>query len=287
MGPPPAVRDRRRDSLRHHSVRVPVRRCPVARRDLFLVARRGQQHLDGAVPGVHFRPLAQVAASPRVPDARACSPARAQCSRTSRCSCCSRSTRWTAAGNGVPYWMYTCFWIGTICILLDVLTAMAAPKELTPSDEDLAEIRAAAQGARVRDRGHQGRGQDDAGRDAQDRRRVPVPVVRDVHLLAVRRRQHRPNGLRRRPGQGWSGLGSGDRVERPDERRLQLRHHGFRAVPGRFLREDRCEARPRRRSGPGRALADLVGAHPQPVPRTGSDDRRRYLLGQRRSACPT
>src|SRR5919206_1442538 len=46
------------------------------------------------------------------------------------------------AGNGVPYWMYVCFMIGTICILVTVLTAMARTKELTPSDEDLAEMRA-------------------------------------------------------------------------------------------------------------------------------------------------
>jgi maltose/moltooligosaccharide transporter len=50
------------------------------------------------------------------------------------------------AGNGVPYWMYVCFWIGTICILLTVLTAMARTKELTPSDEDLAEMRSAPRG---------------------------------------------------------------------------------------------------------------------------------------------
>src|SRR3954471_6212460 len=57
------------------------------------------------------------------------------------------------AGNGVPYWIYTVFWIGTICILLTVLTAMARTKELTPSDEDLAEMRAAPRGLRpaVRD----------------------------------------------------------------------------------------------------------------------------------------
>src|SRR3954469_6693618 len=46
------------------------------------------------------------------------------------------------AGNGVPYWMYVCFFIGTVCILLTVLTAMARTKELTPTDEDLAEMRA-------------------------------------------------------------------------------------------------------------------------------------------------
>jgi maltose/moltooligosaccharide transporter len=45
------------------------------------------------------------------------------------------------AGNGVPYWMYVCFMIGTICILVTVLTAMSRTKELTPSEEDLAEIR--------------------------------------------------------------------------------------------------------------------------------------------------
>ena len=50
------------------------------------------------------------------------------------------------AGNGVPYWMYVCFMIGTVCILLTVLTAMARTKELTPSDEDLAEMRAAPKG---------------------------------------------------------------------------------------------------------------------------------------------
>jgi maltose/moltooligosaccharide transporter len=50
------------------------------------------------------------------------------------------------AGNGVPYWMYVCFMIGTVCILLTVLTAMARTKELTPSDEDLAEIRATPKG---------------------------------------------------------------------------------------------------------------------------------------------
>jgi maltose/moltooligosaccharide transporter len=45
------------------------------------------------------------------------------------------------AANGVPYWMYLCFFIGTVCILVTVLIAMARTKELTPSDEDLEEIR--------------------------------------------------------------------------------------------------------------------------------------------------
>src|SRR6188508_757872 len=50
------------------------------------------------------------------------------------------------AGNGVPYWMYTVFMIGTVCILVTVLTAMGRTKELTPSEEDLEEIRSAPKG---------------------------------------------------------------------------------------------------------------------------------------------
>ena len=36
--------------------------------------------------------------------------------------------------------------IGTVCILLTVLTAMARTKELTPSDEEIREIRSAPKG---------------------------------------------------------------------------------------------------------------------------------------------
>ena len=50
------------------------------------------------------------------------------------------------AGNGVPYWMYVCFMIGTFCILITVLIAMAKTKELTPSEEDLREMREAPKG---------------------------------------------------------------------------------------------------------------------------------------------
>src|SRR3954453_6590692 len=50
------------------------------------------------------------------------------------------------AGNGVPYWMFVCFMIGTFCILLTVLTAMARTKELPPSEEELAEMRNAPKG---------------------------------------------------------------------------------------------------------------------------------------------
>jgi maltose/moltooligosaccharide transporter len=50
------------------------------------------------------------------------------------------------AGNGVPYWMYTCFFIGTVCILVTVLIAMARTKEITPTDEELEEMRSAPKG---------------------------------------------------------------------------------------------------------------------------------------------
>ncbi|MCY1138136.1 MFS transporter [Actinoplanes sp. Pm04-4] len=50
------------------------------------------------------------------------------------------------AGNGVPYWMFVCFMIGTVCILLTVLTAMARTKEIKPTDEELAEMQAAPKG---------------------------------------------------------------------------------------------------------------------------------------------
>src|SRR5215207_8903420 len=52
------------------------------------------------------------------------------------------------AGNNVPYWMYVCFIIGTFCILLTVLTAMARTKEIKPSEEDLEEMRQAPKGVR-------------------------------------------------------------------------------------------------------------------------------------------
>jgi maltose/moltooligosaccharide transporter len=42
--------------------------------------------------------------------------------------------------------MYVCFMIGTFCILLTVLTAMARTKELTPPDDELEEIRNAPKG---------------------------------------------------------------------------------------------------------------------------------------------
>jgi maltose/moltooligosaccharide transporter len=50
------------------------------------------------------------------------------------------------AGNGVPYWMYSCFMIGTVVILVTMLVAMIRTKEIKPSAEMLAEIDAAPKG---------------------------------------------------------------------------------------------------------------------------------------------
>jgi maltose/moltooligosaccharide transporter len=49
--------------------------------------------------------------------------------------------------NGLPYWMYVCFWLGTVSVVITVIIAMrAGPKELRPSDEEIAEIEAAPKG---------------------------------------------------------------------------------------------------------------------------------------------
>jgi maltose/moltooligosaccharide transporter len=52
------------------------------------------------------------------------------------------------AANGVPYWVYTCFWLGAVCILTTVLVAMLRTKEIPPTDEELAQLRAAPKGLR-------------------------------------------------------------------------------------------------------------------------------------------
>ena len=57
-----------RGPLRDHLVRVPVRRDAVVGRAVLLATRRRQQHIDGAVPGFHLRPVTQIATGARVPD---------------------------------------------------------------------------------------------------------------------------------------------------------------------------------------------------------------------------
>ena len=109
------------------------------------------------------------------------------------------------AANGVPYWVYTCFALGAVCILATVLTAMLRTKEIPPSEEELAELRAAPKGVRH------------AVADiAAAVREMPVsmhkiglvfvlPVVRHVHLLAVRGRQRRRIGVQHRTRNSRAG----------------------------------------------------------------------------------
>lgn len=52
------------------------------------------------------------------------------------------------ASNGVPYWVYTCFWLGAVCILTTVLVAMLRTKEIPPTAEELAVLQATPKGLR-------------------------------------------------------------------------------------------------------------------------------------------
>ena len=47
-----------------------------------------------------------------------------------------------ATGNGIPYWVYVCFWIGAVCSTASVLVSVLSTKEIPPTDEELAELRA-------------------------------------------------------------------------------------------------------------------------------------------------
>ena len=165
---------------------------------------------------------------------------------------------------------------------------MARTKELTPSDEDLEEIRNAPR-----------RVSDAPSRDIKDAvRAMPVAMhkIGVVFLfqwyamfiywqfLAVSLGE---TVFDANPEQGgpawdnaiaWSGLMNGA---------YNFVTHGLGAVPGRLRPEDRRQAGARGRPRPGRGGAGLAGAHRQPVPRAGPDDRRRHLLGQRgRRALP-
>ena len=45
-------------------------------------------------------------------------------------------------GNGIPYWVYAAFWLGAICSIGSVLISVLSTKEIPPTDEELAAIRA-------------------------------------------------------------------------------------------------------------------------------------------------
>ncbi|HEY0240990.1 MAG TPA: MFS transporter [Friedmanniella sp.] len=45
-------------------------------------------------------------------------------------------------GHGIPYWVYVCFWIGAFCSIASVLVSVLSTKEIPPTAEELAEMRA-------------------------------------------------------------------------------------------------------------------------------------------------
>ena len=49
-----------------------------------------------------------------------------------------------ASEAGVPYWVFVCFWLGAVCCLVTIGIAMVRTREIEPSPQELAEIRAAS-----------------------------------------------------------------------------------------------------------------------------------------------
>jgi maltose/moltooligosaccharide transporter len=47
-----------------------------------------------------------------------------------------------ATGNGIPYWVYVAFWIGAVCSIGSVLVSVLSTKEIPPTAEELAQMRA-------------------------------------------------------------------------------------------------------------------------------------------------
>ena len=41
---------------------------------------------------------------------------------------------------GVPTWVFVCFWLGAVCCLVTISLAMMRTKEVTPTDEELADV---------------------------------------------------------------------------------------------------------------------------------------------------
>ncbi len=183
--------------------------------------------------------------------------------------------------------MYVCFLIGTVCILVTVFIAMGSgTKELRPDEEELAEIRAAPKGlgAAVKD-------------IAGAVRTMPVAMHKIGlaflfqwyamfiywQFVAVSIGETVFNADPETGGEAWD---NGGVVERPEERRLQLRHHDLRAVPDRLVSSGsgpsgcmRGHPRPGRRSRSG--LSQISNQYLALVPMIGLG----HLLGEPWSAC--
>ena len=190
-----------------------------------------------------------------------------------------------ATAAGVPYWAFACFWLGAVCILVTVLIAMARTKELPPTEEELAELRAQPKGL------HHAIG------DLVTAVKVmPVPMhkIGFVFLFqwyamfiywqfvalsigeSVFNTKSGPTRLRR-----------SRRLERLGERCVQLLHHDQCPVPDPILPELWRQAGARSLSGPGRGVPGRSGEYQQQIHDSHPDDRLRHLLGQHgRGALP-
>ena len=51
-----------------------------------------------------------------------------------------------SSAAGVPIWVFVCFWLGAVCCLVTISIAMFRTKEISPSDKELAEMRAQSKG---------------------------------------------------------------------------------------------------------------------------------------------
>jgi len=49
-------------------------------------------------------------------------------------------------GAGVPYWVFGAFWVGAVCSIGSVLISVLSTKEIPPTEEELAELRAKPKG---------------------------------------------------------------------------------------------------------------------------------------------
>ena len=51
-----------------------------------------------------------------------------------------------SSAAGVPIWVFVCFWLGAVCCLVTISIAMFRTREISPSDEELAEMRSQSKG---------------------------------------------------------------------------------------------------------------------------------------------
>ncbi|CAA9524073.1 MAG: Uncharacterized MFS-type transporter, partial [uncultured Solirubrobacteraceae bacterium] len=276
MGTAQALRHRRQRADGDHPPALPAGQRAVDGRRLPLAGGRRQQHRHGALPGADLRSAAQDPDPPRLPDPEPVH--RRRCRPGQRVAVHHAAGHHRGDRRRRPL-------LGVRRLLVrrrqrrgdDHARDAAHPRDRAEPGGARAHP-VAVQGACRDDQGDRRRREGHADRHAQDRAGLHVPVVRDVHLLAVRERQRRRVGLQRAPGD--AGLRGGGRLDRPDERLLQLRHHAVRAVPAAPGPAHRRQARARRQPRDSRDLPDRPVADRGQDPHAAPDDRPRHLLGQ-------